>query len=90
MDNRDISQGRPNNKVLITCEHASNDIKYTKLHDYESEFVRSQEYFDIGAADLTYAISEQLRCLSVLGNYSKLFIDPAKPLVDWDLIRPHY
>lgn len=35
VDNRDISGGKPNNRVLITCEHASNDIKYTKLSDEE-------------------------------------------------------
>jgi hypothetical protein len=27
VDNRDISEGRPNNKVVITCDHATNDIK---------------------------------------------------------------
>ena len=35
VDNRDISGGNPNNRVLITCEHASNDVKYTKLSDEE-------------------------------------------------------
>jgi hypothetical protein len=33
VDNRDIKEGKPNNQVLITCEHASGDIKYTKLSD---------------------------------------------------------
>jgi len=33
VDNRDITQGAPNNRVLITCEHASGDVKYTKLSD---------------------------------------------------------
>jgi predicted N-formylglutamate amidohydrolase len=33
VDNRDIQEGKPNNQVLITCEHASGDIKYTKLSD---------------------------------------------------------
>ena len=41
VDNRDISHGRPNNKVMITCEHATNDIKYTKLSDEEEHLHRS-------------------------------------------------
>ena len=52
VDNRDITMGKPNNRVLITCDHASNDIKYTRPHEYEEELIRSQEYFDIGTADM--------------------------------------
>jgi predicted N-formylglutamate amidohydrolase len=82
VDNRDITQGKPNNRVLITCEHASNDIKYTKLSNDEEHLHRSQHYFDIGAENLAHSLSENLRCLSVMSNYSKLLIDPAKPLTD--------
>ena len=35
VDNRDITEGKPNNRVLIACEHGSNDVKYTKLSDEE-------------------------------------------------------
>ncbi len=41
VDNRDITEGKPNNRVLITCEHASNDIKYTKLSTEEEHLHRS-------------------------------------------------
>jgi len=41
VDNRDISEGKPNNRVLIVCEHASNDVKYTKLSDEEEHLLRS-------------------------------------------------
>lgn len=44
VDNRDLADGKPNNRVLITCDHASNDVKYTKLADYEEELARSQEF----------------------------------------------
>ena len=82
VDSRDISQGSPNNKVLIACDHAVNDIKYTKLLDYEEDLFRTQEYYDVGAAELAYSLSEELGCLAVMANYSKLFVDPSKPLVD--------
>ena len=90
VDNRDVSQGKPNNKILITCEHASNDIKFMRPLDYEEELIRSQEFFDIGAADIAYSLTEQFRCMAVLGNFSKLFVDPSKPLVDSQLIRQNY
>jgi hypothetical protein len=35
VDNRDISEGKPNNKVVITCDHATNDIKYIKPGEEE-------------------------------------------------------
>jgi hypothetical protein len=35
VDNRDITECKPNNRVLIACEHGSNDVKYTKLSDEE-------------------------------------------------------
>ena len=76
--------------MLITCEHASNDVKYTKLSDDEDHLLRSQHYFDIGAADLSYSLSESLKCLAVMGNFSRLLIDPGKPLIDSNLIRTRY
>ena len=89
-DNRDVTQGKPNNRVLITCDHASNDIKFIKPLAYEEELIRSQEYFDIGAADLAYSLSEKQRCMAVMSNYSKLLIDPSKHVVDEQLIRNYY
>lgn len=53
-----------------------------KVLDYEEELIRSQEYFDIGAADVAYSLTEQFRCMAVLGNFSKLLVDPSKPFVD--------
>jgi len=76
--------------VVLACDHASNDLKYTKVEDREEEWVRSAEYFDVGAADFTFSLSESLRCLAVLGNFTKLYVDPAKPLLDSNLIRHHY
>jgi len=90
VDYRDITEGKPNNRVLITCEHASNDVKYTKLSDDEEHLQRSQHYHDIGAADLTFNLSEELKCVAVMGNFSRLFIDPSKPLSDMHLIRTTY
>lgn len=36
---------------------------------------------------MTYSLSEDLNCLAVMGNYTKLLVDPAKPLIDSNLVR---
>jgi hypothetical protein len=41
MDNRDISKSNPNNKIILLCDHATNDFKLTKLLDYEENLERS-------------------------------------------------
>jgi predicted N-formylglutamate amidohydrolase len=49
--------------------------------------VRSQECFDIGAADLSYQICERMKSLGVFANFSKLLVDPSKPLTDLNLVK---
>lgn len=63
MDNRDvfnksIPHSLPNNKLLITCDHASNDVKFFKLSLEEEDLYLSNEYFDAGTADITSTLSE--------------------------------
>ena len=76
--------------MLITCEHASNEVKYTKLQPEEEELFRTHEYYDVGAADFSYSLAEELKCIAVMANFTKLFVDPAKPLLDSQLIRLTY
>ena len=52
--------------------------------------MRSSEFYDMGAADFAFQLSESLRCIAVLSNFTKLYIDPAKSLLDSQLIRSHY
>jgi predicted N-formylglutamate amidohydrolase len=60
VDNRDISNRTPNNKIIMTCDHASNDIKLIKLENHEEHLMRTQEAYDVGAADVTNSVSERL------------------------------
>eukprot|EP00347_Sterkiella_histriomuscorum_P020473 403337669 len=80
----------PNNKLIILCDHASNDVKYSKLEPHEEELMRSNEAFDVGAAEIAGELSERTKCLSVYSNFSKLLIDQTKPLISQDLIREYY
>jgi len=103
IDNRDINdyyhsksdsdekRGPANNSLLVVCDHASNDVKMTKVDELrESPLIRSNDGFDPGAADLAAFISEQNKCMALLGNYSKLLIDPSLPLANDNLVRVAY
>lgn len=86
IDNRKISEN-PNNKILVTCDHASNDIKGFKPEPNEDYLIRSNDGYDPGAADLANFISEATGCLGVHTNFSKLLVDPSLPLCNDKLVR---
>lgn len=76
IDNRDLKQ--PNNKILLICEGASNDLKGTKVELTENHYLQGHDAYDPGAADLSNFISEQIKCFAFHSNFSRLLIDPAR------------
>ena len=80
--------GRRRGLVLL-CEHAGRDVP-----DAWNRLGLSEEYFsthfshDIGAADLTRALSTHLDAPAFLARYSRLFYDINRALRSWDCIRP--
>lgn len=66
---------------VLICEHASNHIpaEYNKLGLDDKELVRHIAW-DIGAADVTRALSKRLNASAFLGGYSRLLIDLNRPL----------
>lgn len=88
IDNRDMTN--PNNKVLILCERASNDLKMTKLTHLENQFANSHDAFDPGAADLSNYISERTKAIAFHSNFSRLIVDPSKSLLSNDLVPLTY
>lgn len=86
-DYRDIHTSNPNNKVMITCEHASN-----KTHNYvfpkeQQHWLNTHWGYDIGAKDLAMELSEESKTLSIYSNFSRLLIDPNRSLISDTLIR---
>ena len=64
VDNRQIGEGcRPNNSVLVTCDHATNDLKMLATSDQEKPLTLSNDAFDPGAADFasTFGLSHALK-----------------------------
>ena len=74
----------------MTCDHATNDIKMFKPSDSEYHFLLSNQAYDCGAGDLCNSLSEKLQCLAIMANFSKLLIDPGKPLISEDLVKDMY
>lgn len=66
---------------VLICEHASNYIppEYNKLGLDDNELARHIAW-DIGAANVTRALSKRLDAAAFLGGYSRLLIDLNRPL----------
>lgn len=95
MDNRNIfsndsSPFGANNDILIICDHSSNDLKGLKGTRLEEDKYRSQDAYDINAADFAGALSERFECMAVLTSFSKLIIDPSLPMCSQTLVPNFY
>ncbi len=66
---------------VLICEHASNYIppEYRRL-GLDDEALSRHIAWDIGAADVTRALSRRLDASAFLGRYSRLLIDLNRPL----------
>lgn len=75
---------------VLICEHASNHIpaEYAKLGLDDKELVRHIAW-DIGAAEVTRALSKRLDASAFLAGYSRLLIDLNRPLHVADSIPLH-
>ena len=69
--------GNIENGFLLICDHASNHIppEYERLGLPEEELGRHIAY-DIGAAGVTRHLAKRLGVPAILGNFSRLLIDP--------------
>ena len=66
------------NKLILSCEHASNAIpkEYTNLFSPHSELIQSHFGHDIGAELLFEAVEKQINAdYSIKGLYSRLLIE---------------
>ncbi len=79
-----------NNRLLVVCEHGSNDLKGFKTTLQEEGLVRSNDGFDPGAAELASYICEQTECTGLLTNFSKLIINPSQPVCNGKLANLHF
>jgi len=81
----------PNNKVVITCEHATNDLPegYSWTDHDQRYFVDEHWGLDIGALQMAKELAQELKCVFVQSLYSRLLIDPNRSIVSDTLFRKY-
>jgi len=67
----------PNNSVIITCEHASNDLPegYSWTENDRKHFVDEHWGWDAGSLDVGMYLAKELKCVLVYSLYSRLLLD---------------
>ncbi len=83
-----MPDGSFRSKWALTCEHASEDFPAPFAIPHSDQFVRGTHWaFDLGARDLTLELAQHLRAPAVLARFSRLLVDPNRPLVSDTLFR---
>jgi len=79
----------PNNTVLVTCEHATNDLPedYSWTENDTRHFVNEHWGLDIGALEMARALAAELKCVFVHSLYSRLLLDTNRSIVSDTLFR---
>lgn len=80
-----------NNLFIITCEHANNNFHHFEklLSENDKRFVNTHWGYDIGALDIAVNIAKTSNLLLIHPNYSRLILDPNRPLTSTTLIREY-
>lgn len=73
---------------LITCEHASNQLPPGWSWPESDAWIKDTHWaYDLGAADLTRSLADELQATALLASFSRLFLDPNRPLDSPTLFR---
>ena len=87
-DYRNIISGNPNNNIILTCEHADNNLYNIETKDEKEKAILDTHWgYDPGSKDFGLEISEQAEIFSIYTNFSRLILDPNRSLVSDTLIR---
>lgn len=76
-----------NKHIIITCEHAGNEIPavYGHLFEGNKEILKTHRGWDIGALELAKALAEHLHTTPYINSVSRLLIDLNRSLHHPDL-----
>jgi len=87
-DYRNIMSGNPNNNIIITCEHATNNIFNLETKDQKEKDIFDTHWgYDPGAKDFGLEVSEKAEIFSIYTNFSRLILDPNRSIASGTLIR---
>ncbi len=80
--------GRPEAKVFLSCEHASQRLPEGYAWPQEDgRLVGTHWAFDPGAAAITHALASRIGAPAVLSRFTRLLIDPNRPEDSTTLFR---
>eukprot|EP00743_Colponemidia_sp_Colp-15_P009756 GILK01010681.1.p1 GENE.GILK01010681.1~~GILK01010681.1.p1 ORF type:complete len:302 (-),score=10.51 GILK01010681.1:2-874(-) len=75
-------------KVLITCEHASDRLpKPYRWSEKDKRLIGTHWSCDLGAKEFAQELAEAVGSMAVLSRFSRLLIDPNRPLASNTLMR---
>jgi len=79
----------PNNEVVITCEHATNDLpdEYSWSENDTKYFKNEHWGVDIGALKMAKDLAAELKCVLVHSIYSRLLLDTNRTILSDTLFR---
>lgn len=84
----EVIDGDLNGRLVFTCEHASAELPDPWLWPNEDRWLVDTHWAsDIGAAAFTRRIAERMNAPAVLSRFSRLLIDPNRPLESDTLFR---
>ena len=76
------------NQLVITCEHASNDVPAPLVADPSDQDALAAHWgWDIGAREVVFELVRRKSCVAVLARASRLVIDVNRPTDHGELIR---
>ena len=91
LDSHEIHQGGSNERIILTCDHASNRVP-DAIGDIglsEQDMARHIAY-DVGARGVTLALADMLGSTAILSRFSRIVIDPNRSERDPTLVRRIY
>ena len=89
-DYRNIKSGNPNNNIILTAEHADNNLWDIKPKDEKEKAILETHWgYDPGSKDFGLEASKDAEIFSMYTNFSRLILDPNRSLISDTLIREH-
>jgi len=83
-----VAEREPAAPLVLTCEHGSEALPLGFALEGGDAWLRGTHWaFDLGAAELTRELAERLGAGAVVAGFSRLVVDPNRPLDSDTLVR---
>lgn len=84
----EVIAGSEASRVLLTCEHASNALPEPwRWPEPDRWIIDTHWAIDLGAAEVTRHLAQAMHAPAVLATFSRLLVDPNRPVPHPELFR---